>query len=125
MRLAVTEGTGTLANAPGYLVGGKTGTAEKQTTRGYSEGHLLSSFVGAFPADSPRYVIFATVDEPKGDAESFGFATGGWVAAPVVGRFVARAAPLLGIRPRPDVEEAFDDMIAITLPLGGQHLASY
>ncbi|MEQ9350713.1 MAG: penicillin-binding protein 2, partial [Alphaproteobacteria bacterium] len=125
MRLVVTEGTGSMADAPGYLVGGKTGTAEKQSGRGYAERRLLSSFVGVFPVDAPQYVVLALIDEPKGDAQSYGFATGGWVAAPVVGRFVGRAAPLLGIRPRPDDERAYDDMIAITLPLGGRHLASY
>ena len=50
---------------------------------------------------APRYVIFAMVDEPKGQKESYGYATGGWVAAPAVGRVVERIAPLVGIRPLP------------------------
>ena len=44
--------------------------------------------------------MLVVVDEPHGDKRSFGYATGGWVAAPVVKRFVARAAPLLGIAPQ-------------------------
>src|SRR5271169_644196 len=47
MRLVVEHGTGTQAAAPGYMVGGKTGTAEKISGRHYAEKKLLSSFVGS------------------------------------------------------------------------------
>jgi cell division protein FtsI (penicillin-binding protein 3) len=100
LRLVVTNGTGKKADAVGYLVGGKTGTAEKIGGRGYRAKSLISSFVGAFPINNPRYVMLVVVDEPHGDKRSYGYATGGWVAAPVVRRFVARAAPLLGIAPQ-------------------------
>ena len=53
----------------------------------------------AFPIDRPRYALIVVVDEPKGNKESFGYATGGWVAAPVVARVIARMAPLVGILP--------------------------
>ncbi|MBI4184754.1 MAG: penicillin-binding protein 2 [Proteobacteria bacterium] len=99
MRLVVTRGTGKAADVPGYLVGGKTGSAEKIEGRGYREGALLSSFVGAFPIHAPRYVVLAILDEPKGRPETHGYATGGWVAAPVVAATVARVAPMLGVRP--------------------------
>ena len=99
MRLVVAEGTGGQAAAPGYLVGGKTGTAEKQADGRYQRDALISSFVGVFPIDAPRYVVLAMLDEPQGTAESFGFATGGWTAAPVVSRVITRMAPLLGIAP--------------------------
>src|SRR5690606_40075521 len=62
-----------------YPVGGKTGTAEKTGGGGYRRKALLSSFVGAFPIDDPRYVVFAMLDEPQGRKETFGYATGGWV----------------------------------------------
>ena len=97
MRLNVVEGTGKKADAPGYFVGGKTGTAEKVGARGYRRKALRSSFIGVFPASEPRYVVFAMLDEPRGIEETFGFATAGWTAAPVVGRVIERAAPLLGI----------------------------
>ena len=45
------------------------------------------------------------IDEPKGQKQSYGYATGGWVAAPVVGRVVERMAPLVGVRPLPVEEE--------------------
>ncbi len=99
MRLVVKNGTGQNAAAPGYLVGGKTGTAEKASGRGYKKKALISSFVAAFPMHNPRYVVLAMLDEAKGTKETFGYATGGWVAAPVVGAIVRRIAPVHGMRP--------------------------
>jgi cell division protein FtsI (penicillin-binding protein 3) len=102
MRMVVTQGTGSKAEVAGYEVGGKTGTAEKLGgAGGYRKKSLLSSFVGAFPMSNPRYVVVVWVDEPQGTRETYGFATGGWTAAPVVGRVVAQIAPMLGIRPTP------------------------
>nr|MDJ0896059.1 penicillin-binding protein 2 [Alphaproteobacteria bacterium] len=100
MRIVVEKGTGKNAQAEGYVVGGKTGTAEKNLAGRYQRKALISSFVAAFPMDAPRYVVLAMLDEPKGTKETFGYATGGWVAAPVVGRAIARIGPLLGIAPR-------------------------
>lgn len=105
MRLVVQHGTGRQADAPGYMVGGKTGTADKLHGRRYSNDARIASFVGAFPMDQPRYVVFAMIDEPKGNKDTFGYATGGWVGAPVVRRVIERSAPLLGIMPRPRNEE--------------------
>ncbi|MBM3517422.1 MAG: penicillin-binding protein 2, partial [Alphaproteobacteria bacterium] len=99
LRLVVLDGTGRLGAAAGYLVGGKTGTAEKVSGRRYNRKALLSSFVAAFPMDAPRYVVLVMIDEPKGTKETHGFASGGWTAAPVVGSVVARIGPLLGIAP--------------------------
>lgn len=106
MRLVVEQGTGRKAAAPGYLVGGKTGTAEKVSGRGYKRKALISSFVAAFPMNKPRYVILAMLDEPTGTKETFGYATGGWVAAPVIGAVVGRIAPVLGLRPIKDSDAA-------------------
>ena len=97
MRLVVVEGTGRKAAVPGYLVGGKTGTAEKAGVGGYQRNALLSSFVAAFPMAAPRYVVVVLFDEPKGTAETFNYATGGWTAAPAVGRIIARIGPMAGI----------------------------
>jgi len=99
MRMVVEQGTGSKADVPGYLVGGKTGTADKLKGRGYSNNSRLASFIGAFPMSAPRYVILAMIDEPKPSKDSHGYATGGWVAAPAVGRVIQRIAPLLGIEP--------------------------
>jgi len=118
LRLVVQAGTGKSADAPGYLVGGKTGTAQKQKGRGYEANARLASFVGAFPMSAPRYVVFVMVDEPKPNAHSYGFATGGWVAAPVVSRIVQRMAPMLGLPPipkdSPEAQNALLTQVSVT-----------
>jgi cell division protein FtsI (penicillin-binding protein 3) len=105
MRLVVEDGTGKKAEAPGYWLGGKTGTAEKVSRGGYKKSARLSSFVGAFPIHDPRYVVLVMVDEPKGTRKTFGFATGGWVAAPAVQRIVQRMGPLVGLPPAEETPE--------------------
>lgn len=100
LRLTVTKGTGGRADAVGYRVGGKTGTAEKAVAGGYDRKALISSFIGVFPMDDPKYVVFALLDEPRGTTETFGYRSGGWVAAPVVKNVILRTAPLLGVSPK-------------------------
>jgi cell division protein FtsI (penicillin-binding protein 3) len=114
-RLVVTDGTASGAAAPGYIVGGKTGTAEKIVAGGYNKKARLSSFVGAFPMTNPKYLVIAVVDEPKGTKKSYGFATGGWVGAPVVGRIIRRMGPLLGIMP----QDEFSPDVLTTLAIPG------
>ena len=97
LRLVVQGGTGKLADVAGYIVGGKTGTADKQKGRGYSSDSRVAMFVGAFPMNDPRYAILIIVDEPKPNEHSHGYATGGWVAAPAVHKIVERVAPLVGL----------------------------
>ena len=108
MWLTVAEGSGTQAAVPGYLIGGKTGSADKAGRGGYRERGIMASFVAAFPIDRPRYVVLVTIDEPKGDADTHGYGTGGWTAAPVAGRIISRIGPLLGLAPeRPEAEAWF------------------
>ena len=99
MRLVVLEGTGTNANAPGLRVGGKTGTAEKIVNGHYVRSANVTTFVGAFPMDHPRYVILVVLDDAKASKGTYGFKTAGWMAAPLAKRIVARIGPLLGVRP--------------------------
>ena len=106
MRLVVLHGSGRKADAKGYLVGGKSGTADKVEGGGYAKNSRASSFVGVFPMTRPRYLVYVMVDEPKGIKETYGFATGGWVAAPVVKAVVERMAPLLGLPPRLETQTA-------------------
>tara|TARA_Y100000588_G_scaffold289493_1_gene308095 strand:- start:231 stop:785 length:555 start_codon:yes stop_codon:yes gene_type:complete len=114
LRRVVEDGTGSKADVPGYLVGGKTGSAEKSGKRGYRRKALISSFVGVFPIDAPRYLVLVMLDEPIGTKQTFGYATGGWTAAPTVGRVVARLAPLFGVKPR-----AIEAARSAALPVGG------
>ena len=95
----MSRGTGGKADTDGYPVGGKTGTAEKIGANGYDRDRLLSSFVGVFPINEPRYVVLAILDEPKGHKGTLNRATGGWTAAPVVGRVVAQIGPMAGLPP--------------------------
>jgi cell division protein FtsI (penicillin-binding protein 3) len=99
LRLVVMKGTGRKADAPGYRVGGKTGTAQKLINGRYSQTINITSFAGVFPMDDPRYVIVTMLDEPKATAETFGFTTAGWNVAPVVSVTISRIAPMLGVQP--------------------------
>ena len=107
-RLVVAHGTGSKADAAGWRVGGKTGTAEKLTGGRYDRDRLVSSFVAAFPMDAPRYAVLVALDEPKGTEETFGYATGGWTAAPTVGRIIERIGPMTGLAPQfaPQLDDA-------------------
>jgi cell division protein FtsI (penicillin-binding protein 3) len=96
------EGSGTKAQVEGYLVGGKTGTAEKLGPDGaYLDGKVRSSFVAALPVHAPRYVVFALLDEPVGLGDRPDLYYGGWTAAPAVGAMIARIGPILGLEPSP------------------------
>ena len=99
LRMIVVDGTGRNANAAGYRVGGKTGSAEKPGAGGYRKSSLVATFAAAFPMDRPRYVIIAMLDEPQGTAATSGQRTAAWNTAPIVGRVVPRIGPLLGIMP--------------------------
>lgn len=72
----VTEGSGKQAYIEGYHVGGKTGTAQKFENGKLAVGKNVSSFVGFFPATSPKYLALVVVDEPQG------MSYGSMVAAP-------------------------------------------
>lgn len=101
MRYAVTNGTGRAADAPGYRVGGKTGTAEKlRAGGGYDEERVLATFAAAFPMDAPRYVVVVMLDEPTDLSTGEPRRGAGVTAAPVVGEIIPRIGPLLGVRPR-------------------------
>lgn len=100
LRMIVTNGTGRRAEAPGFRVGGKTGTAEKVASGGgYSRRVNVTTFAAAFPMDRPRYVVLVMMDAPRPtEANSF-VTTAAYTAAPVVSRVISRAGPLLGVIP--------------------------
>lgn len=99
LRMISIYGTGRSADAPGYRVGGKTGSAEKARGGGYARTALISTFAAAFPMDRPRYVVVAMIDEPRGTLASQYQRTAAFNAAPVVGRLIPRIGPMLGVRP--------------------------
>ncbi|MGG5821549.1 peptidoglycan D,D-transpeptidase FtsI family protein [Falsiroseomonas sp. HW251] len=116
MRLVVTDGSGKGADVPGYFVGGKTGTALKTGPHGgYLQNRRIAAFVGAFPMNAPRYAIYVMVDEPKPNANSHGYATAGWVAAPAAGMVIRSVAPILGMVP--ETERAAEIQASLAIPM--------
>ena len=111
-RIVVTEGTAKFADVPGYMVGGKTGTADKQRGKHYATNANLTSFIGVFPINDPKYLVMVMLDEPRPSASTHGFATAGWTSVPTVGRVIKQIGPLLGIQPiddkRPEIRQAMD-----------------
>ena len=89
---AVSVGTGTNARIPGYVVAGKTGTAQKAIPGGYSTTRYVASFVGFVPARKPRLVVLVVVDEPSAHF-------GGVVAAPAFEKIASFALQHLEIAP--------------------------
>lgn len=103
LRRAVTHpnGTGRRAEADGFEVGGKTGTAELAVRGAYQAKSVVASFLGAFPMSAPRYVLLVSLFEPRPeDGNAKGRITAGVNAAPVASRVIARTGALLGAVPR-------------------------
>jgi cell division protein FtsI (penicillin-binding protein 3) len=124
MRLVVEYGTAKLAAAPGYVVGGKTGTAEKNIGGRYVEKKLLSDFVGAFPMHDPKYAFLLLVDEPHPNKQSHGYATAGWTVVPAASRIIQRIAPILGVQPVDEASPAITRALAVE-SLQGKKLETY
>ena len=100
LRKVVTDGTASLADVPGYEVGGKTGTAVKpKPTGGYYKDRVISNFAAVFPVNDPKYVVVVTLDEPQDIVDGQAKRTAGWTAAPIAGEIIRRVAPVLGLRP--------------------------
>lgn len=93
LKNVVSRGTGTLAALPEHVVAGKTGTAQKAARGGYSSDRYVGSFAGYVPADQPRLVILAVIDEPRPEYY------GGTVAAPVFREVAEATLRYLGVPP--------------------------
>ncbi len=91
-------GTATKAQAIGYSVGGKTGTARKQEGKGYGNKYR-AWFVGLAPVAHPRIVVAVMVDEP-----GKGVYYGGDVAAPVFSQVVQQTLRMMNVAPDIDVK---------------------
>ena len=87
-------GTASGAGIPGYVMAGKTGTANIAIDGHYSDTKYVASFVGMVPANHPQLLGLVVVDEPQGSI------FGGSVAAPAFQKIVGWAVPYLGLSPR-------------------------
>ena len=97
LRLSAENGSSKRANVNGLLVGGKTGTSEKNFRGRYNKKLNVAVFAGAFPMNRPEYVLVIMIDEAKPNSINGGYTTGGMIAAPVAGNIIKRMAQVLGI----------------------------
>jgi cell division protein FtsI (penicillin-binding protein 3) len=95
----VADGTGILAQIPGYEVAGKTGTAQKPLPTGGYGNSYMASFVGLAPADRPHIAVIVVLDEPDP-------IWGGATAAPTFKLIAEEALRRLGVPPTADAETA-------------------
>ncbi|MEM6676600.1 MAG: penicillin-binding transpeptidase domain-containing protein, partial [Pseudomonadota bacterium] len=116
LRTVVTDGTGRRARVKGYELGGKTGTADKplENGRGYATDRVLATFAAVFPISDPEYVLIVTMDEPTDRSGQYPSRQASRTAAPAVAQSIRRIAPILGLRPRPDLVP-----IGLDVPDGG------
>jgi cell division protein FtsI (penicillin-binding protein 3) len=94
-RVVTAEGTGKRAQAISYSVAGKTGTARKAISGGYSDAQI-SSFIGMAPINNPRIVAMVVIDTPKGEGM---YGNGGYVAAPAFSKVAEDALRMLQVPP--------------------------
>ena len=109
------DGSGKKADALGYLVGGKTGTAELVSRNGgFKKNSNLASFVAAFPINKPKFLVLVLIEEPKPQIEKLNhrFTTGGQVAAPAIKKIITKIAPILNVHPivtdLPKIEQSLE-----------------
>ncbi len=105
MRLNTLEGSGRKSAVKGFVLGGKTGTANQVKNSVYDEDTVILSYIAGFPMHAPKYVVYVMVDAPKS-----GELTSGQVAAPTVHNIVKRIAPVLGIIPVDENSQQVQDL---------------
>ncbi len=104
----VEHGTGERAKVPGLKIAGKTGTAQKAINGRYVKRYH-SLFIGAFPADDPKYILLVHIDDPKGEF------LGGDVAAPVFAKIVEDMIGIHEKKPLKIYENVMPNLIGLSL----------
>ena len=113
LRLNAVVGSGKLAEVPEYLPGAKTGTANKASQGKYDKKSRFSSCIAAFPMHDPKYILFIMIDNPKGLAETYGFATGRYTSGPGAGNVIRRMGTLYGLQPVDGEDPAIKNLLHV------------
>jgi cell division protein FtsI (penicillin-binding protein 3) len=99
------SGTAAAAAVPGFVIAGKTGTAQKVDPRGgYEHGKYVVSFAGYLPADHPEFVGLVVLDDAHTSKPELNY--GGLVAGPIFSRVAERAARYLDLEPHAEIRKA-------------------
>ena len=105
------EGTASLANVPGYEIGGKTGTAQKSISGIYTK-KKINSFISVFPTSKPKFVLAVMLDEPKLNEDYIyhyrdgsnikykgtPYNTSGWTTVEATGQIIEKIGPILATK---------------------------
>ncbi len=99
------RGTAKAAEVPGFIIAGKTGTAERVNpiTHTYDRDRFVVSFAGFLPADHPEFVGLVVLDDAKITPEQN---FGGLVAGPIFAHIAEKAARYLDLRPEDEIRKA-------------------
>ena len=98
-------GTAAAAAVPGFIIAGKTGTAQKvHPNGGYDHGKTVVSFLGYLPADKPEFVGLVVLDEAQTSKSELNY--GGLVAGPIFSRIAEKAARYLDLAPQEEIRKA-------------------
>jgi cell division protein FtsI/penicillin-binding protein 2 len=99
------RGTAAAAAVPGFIIAGKTGTAQKVNPHGgYDKGHYVVSFAGYLPADHPEFVGLVMLDDAHTSRPELNY--GGLVAGPIFARVAEKAARYLDLEPHEEIRKA-------------------
>lgn len=95
-----TKFTGPRVKIDGYMIGGKTGTSELLNPNGgYYKDRNMTSFIGVFPINKPRYIVYTAIEYPKKPQNSKQRMTGAVVNAPLVKKIILEMIKILNIPP--------------------------
>ena len=95
-----TKFTGPRVKIDGYMIGGKTGTSELLNPNGgYYKDRNMTSFIGVFPINNPRYIVYTAIEYPKKPKDSKQRMTGAVVNAPLVKKIILEMIKILNIPP--------------------------
>jgi cell division protein FtsI (penicillin-binding protein 3) len=107
------RGTAAAAAVPGFVIAGKTGTAQKVGPHGgYEKGKEVVSFCGYLPAENPQFVGLVVLDDAQTKPEQN---YGGQVAGPIFSRIAEKAARYLDLEPHEEIRKAIPvERVALT-----------